>query len=232
MDVVLFDLDDTLYDQVTPFEKAFAKTVGPTDRLDVPRLFRMFRYYSDLLFEASVEGRLSVERMRVLRFQRACADSGIVISDEKAAAFQEAYAWNQYHAIEVTPAIRELLAWCAENVRMAIVTNGPSGHQRAKVRALGLEEWFPANRVLVSEDLGVAKPDAEMFLHAAHALDATVDDCVFVGDSPANDVAGANAAGMPVVWFDRRGISLVEGTTPTWTVTREEEILPLLKTLL
>ena len=138
MDAVLFDLDDTLYDQVTPFEKAFAKTVGPTDLLDVPELFRMFRHHSDLLFEASVDGRLSVERMRVLRFQRACAVSGIIVSDETAAAFQETYAWNLYHAIEVTRTIRELLAWCAENVRMAIVTNGPSGHQRAKVRALGL----------------------------------------------------------------------------------------------
>ena len=231
MDAVLFDLDDTLYDQVTPFEKAFAKTVGPTDLLDVPELFRMFRHHSDLLFEASVDGRLSVERMRVLRFQRACADSGIIVSDETAAAFQETYAWNQYHAIEVTPTINDLLAWCAENVRMAIVTNGPSKHQRAKVRALGLEKWFPADRVLVSEDLGVAKPDAEMFLRAARALGTAVDDCVFVGDSPANDVAGANAAGMPVVWFDRRGMPLVEGTAPTWTVTREEEILPLLKTL-
>ena len=70
-----------------------------------------------------------------------------------------------------------------------------------------------------------------MFLRAARALGTAVDDCVFVGDSPANDVAGANAAGMPVVWFDRRGIPLVEGTAPTWTVTREEEILPLLKSL-
>lgn len=78
MDAVLFDLDDTLYDQVTPFEKAFAKTVGPTDLLDVPELFRMFRHHSDLLFEASVDGRLSVERMRVLRFQ--CASRRLASS--------------------------------------------------------------------------------------------------------------------------------------------------------
>ena len=35
MDVVLFDLDDTLYDQVMPFEMAFSDVIGPVDGLGV-----------------------------------------------------------------------------------------------------------------------------------------------------------------------------------------------------
>lgn len=229
MDVVLFDLDDTLYDQVMPFERAFSDTIGPVDRPGVPKLFHAYKHHSEELFRASADGTLSTERMRVLRIQRTCADAGITIPDETAETFQRAYTWNQYHAITLTPAIRRLLAWCADNVRIGIVTNGPDAHQRAKVRALGLDEWFSPERVFVSGALGMAKPGAAIFRHTAAALGATAGDCVYVGDSPANDVAGACSAGMPVIWFDRRGNQLVGDARPTWTVAREEEILPLLQ---
>jgi len=231
VDVVLFDLDDTLYDQVMPFEKAFSDVIGPLDDLDASALFRAYRRHSDELFGASTDGTLTMERMHVLRIQRTCADSGIAVSDETAETFQRAYVWNQYHAIALTPAIRKLLTWCADNVRAGIVTNGPDAHQRAKMRALGLGEWFSPEKVFVSGALGMAKPDAKIFRHAAAALGAAASDCVYVGDSPTNDVAGACSAKMPVVWFDRRGNRLVAGTRPTWTVLREEEILPLLQAI-
>ena len=231
MDVVLFDLDDTLYDQVMPFEMAFSDVIGPVDGPGVSELFHAYKHHSEELFQASADGTLAIERMRILRIQRTCTDFGIVISSKTAEAFQQAYTWNQYHAITLTPAIRALLTWCADNVRIGIVTNGPDAHQRAKAHALSLEEWFSPERVFVSEALGMAKPGAAIFRHAAAALGATAGDCVYVGDSPTNDVAGACSAGMPVMWFDRRGNPLVAGARPTWTVSREEEILPLLQTI-
>ena len=53
MDAVLFDVDDTLYDQREPFERAFRQLFGETYEIDMERLFALSRKYSDEAFEHS-----------------------------------------------------------------------------------------------------------------------------------------------------------------------------------
>ncbi len=84
-------------------------------------------------------------------------------------------------------------------VRMGVVTNGPTDRQRRKLDALGLRDRFDA--VLISAELGVEKPDARIFAAATAQLGVDPRDCVFVGDNPEKDVAGAAAAGMRAVWL-------------------------------
>jgi FMN phosphatase YigB (HAD superfamily) len=59
--------------------------------------------------------------------------------------------------------------------------------------------------VVVSADLGVAKPDAAVFEHALEQLDIDRADAVMIGDSIAKDVDGALAAGLRAVWVNRTG---------------------------
>ena len=113
MDVVLFDLDDTLYDQVMPFEMAFSDVIGPVDGPGVSELFHAYKHHSEELFQASADGTLAIERMRILRIQRTCTDFGIFISSKTAEAFQQAYTWNQYHAIT----LRRPSARCSRGAR-------------------------------------------------------------------------------------------------------------------
>jgi putative hydrolase of the HAD superfamily len=48
----------------------------------------------------------------------------------------------------------------------------------------------------VSEEVGCAKPDAGIFLAACRGLGELPADCLFIGDDPQNDLAGATAAGL------------------------------------
>jgi putative hydrolase of the HAD superfamily len=64
-----------------------------------------------------------------------------------------------------------------------------------------LGDYFEA--VVVSADLGVAKPDATVFEHALSQLGATSDQAVMVGDSIAKDIDGALRAGLGAVWINR-----------------------------
>ncbi len=66
------------------------------------------------------------------------------------------------------------------------------------------ESVFDPQLVFFSFDLGVAKPDLSLFRCAVAALirdDIMPDDCVFVGDSPANDVAPAKQLGFRTVLY-------------------------------
>jgi putative hydrolase of the HAD superfamily len=92
---------------------------------------------------------------------------------------------------------------------LALVTNGASCLQRDKLAASGLGDYFDA--VVVSADLGVAKPDASVFTHARSQLRADREATTMVGDSLSRDVDGAIAAGLRAVWLNRSGRARPEG---------------------
>ena len=91
----------------------------------------------------------------------------------------------------------------AQGLRIGIVTNGPLLQQWRKLDMSGLLPLVDA--VCVSGQEGVHKPDPEIFRRAALRLGVACEDCVFVGDQVALDIAGAVAAGMHPVHIDVAG---------------------------
>jgi FMN phosphatase YigB (HAD superfamily) len=88
-------------------------------------------------------------------------------------------------------------------VPLALITNGPSDTQRGKLRVHGLEHWFEV--VVISGEVGVAKPNASVFDLALNQLLVERENVWHVGDSLTTDVAGAKAAGLTAVWINRSG---------------------------
>lgn len=86
-------------------------------------------------------------------------------------------------------------------IATALVTNSSRRAQLAKLETVGLESAFDA--VVISGELGLAKPDAGIFEAALDRLQLTSADAWHVGDSLSTDVAGAAAAGIFSVWLNR-----------------------------
>lgn len=86
-------------------------------------------------------------------------------------------------------------------IRWGIVTNG-SASQVRKVEQLGLVNR--ATCIVVSEEVGLRKPDPAIFQAAAARLGVAPSSILFVGDHPEADVIGAAQVGMPTAWV-RRG---------------------------
>ncbi len=87
--------------------------------------------------------------------------------------------------------------------RLAVVSNGDAIRQRVKVDAMGLEDAVDA--VLISGELGVRKPEAEIFTLAAEAVGATLDDAWMIGDDPTADIDGGWSIGARPIWVNRHG---------------------------
>ena len=71
MQTLFFDIDDTLYNQLEPYERAFEAVFGEKIRLDVSDLFRRSRKHSDISYQLLLEGKISSERMFIYRIQKA-----------------------------------------------------------------------------------------------------------------------------------------------------------------
>lgn len=102
-------------------------------------------------------------------------------------------------ALEPDPALQALLARLHARYPLALISNGTSRMQRAKLEKLELSHFF--SPVLISEEVGTKKPDRAIFARLLEAWPLAAQSIVFVGDHPTLDVLGARAAGLRPLWL-------------------------------
>jgi putative hydrolase of the HAD superfamily len=83
--------------------------------------------------------------------------------------------------------------------------------------------------VIISSDIGFAKPHERAFAAAVEALQVGKEEIVMVGDHPERDVVGAQDAGIPtVIWVDRTGAGAPPGFHPPHRVRHLGELSALI----
>jgi putative hydrolase of the HAD superfamily len=128
----------------------------------------------------------------------ALADQGVE-DHSLAEELGERFALERRARHEVFPDVEAALRELSTAYVLGVVSNGASCLQREKLRASGLGDYFKV--VVVSADVGVAKPDEAIFRRALTEIPA--GRAVVVGDSIEKDVRGALAAGLGAVWVNR-----------------------------
>jgi putative hydrolase of the HAD superfamily len=126
------------------------------------------------------------------------------VADPDAFIDAEHEAWRPAHAV-LGSAQALLDSLRSRGLKTGLVANSwpdPARLLRADVEAFGLADLLDV--IVFSEEVGVAKPSPEIFLHALGKLGVEPEDAVFVGDGLVNDVQGAAQVGMVSVqalWF-------------------------------
>lgn len=200
---ILFDVDDTLYDQTIPFKEAYREYFGAHPAVPAELIYPVTRKYSDQVYSQAMAEQITMEEMYIYRVQKAFEEFGIGITDEEALDFQKIYADRQRH-IHMSETMEEILDYCSEKAELGIITNGPSEHQWNKVKSLQVERWIPQINIFVSGDVGAEKPDRKLFEYAEHIMGLECAEIWFVGDAYELDVKGAVNAGWNAVWMNRR----------------------------
>lgn len=100
------------------------------------------------------------------------------------------------------PETTEILDVLQGTVRLVLATNGASDLQRLKLEASGLAGYF--DDVLVSADIGFAKPHPIFFENAIRLAGAGPEQIRMVGDNIRKDIGGAQEAGIRGIWVNRK----------------------------
>lgn len=130
--------------------------------------------------------------------------------------------WAQFcQSTHLNPGAREALACLQDRFKLGLVTNGDTDAQRGRLQATGLESFFDA--VIISDEVGCAKPNARIFALALEALGASAEETLFVGDSIEHDYVGAQNAGLDFCLYqpDAEAHPDVE---PKWRVSSLHEL--------
>lgn len=233
---VLFDVDDTLYDQTVPFKEAYAEYFGAEPAVPADVIYPVTRKYSDRVYSRAMAGEITMEEMYIYRVQKAFGEFDISITDKEALDFQKIYAGRQRH-IHMSPLMERILSFCSEKAELGIITNGPSAHQWNKVKSLRAERWVPHENIFVSADVGAEKPERKIFDCAKRGMGLEDTEVWFVGDAYPLDVVGALNAGWNAVWMNRRRRQMPEDAGKTGPgrvacVETEEELDGFIRELL
>ena len=207
MRAVLFDLDDTLFDH-QHCARASLQAVHDRHACLRGRSFEeVEQAHAGLLEELHHEvvlGRLDIDTARRERFRRLFLAVGERASEALVRDVATDYRRAYVAARRGVAGAAALLAHTRARAAVAIVSNNVLEEQQNKLRHCGLDTLIDA--LVVSEEEGISKPDPAIFMRALARVNGTPDSAVMVGDSWAADIAGARAAGIRAIWFNRHGL--------------------------
>ncbi|MBR0138414.1 MAG: HAD family hydrolase [Erysipelotrichaceae bacterium] len=230
MKTIFFDLDDTLYYRSDPFSKACGQMFGITDEAVLQKAFERVDYHGSGVFYQHEQGRITAEQMYIYRYVNGFADIGICLTDREALDFYECYQYHLDHLV-LSGKAAEVLDLCSSLFKeIGIITNGPSDHQRSKIKALQLDRWVKPEMIFISSETGSAKPDKGIFLTAQDISCQDAENLVMCGDSYKNDIAPVLELNWKTIYLNKRAFENPDADKADYCALRIEqlrEILPL-----
>lgn len=217
IDLVLFDLDDTLHDDTRAYQSAaeeVAREVAAEHGIDALSLKGAYILAAEGFWHRLSADALAVKLASVREELWNAALLGVGI-DDVALARRSAQHYNRYRKNYFTPfpgAIDMLRSLRSAGKRLGLLTNGFSETHREKIALLQIGELF--DEIFIADEVGMLKPDPLLFAHACRTMHIAPMYSAMVGDRYERDIRGALDAGLYAVWLNVRGESLPLGVPP------------------
>jgi putative hydrolase of the HAD superfamily len=203
--VIFFDIDETLIDQrraevvaARHFLRVYGHLLPPCS---VAAFCWRWRALREAHAPAFFAGRVSYQEQRRRRVRELFAGDALLDdaeADRRFALFLRHYrrGWRLFE--DVRPCLDSLAGH-----ELGIISNGSSEQQRRKLRRTGIRWHF--GTVVISEEVGAAKPSAAICRTACRRARCRPADAVYVGDRLDTDVRASQEVGMRAIWLNRTG---------------------------
>ncbi|GIU19476.1 dUMP phosphatase [Shewanella sp. c952] len=220
-DWILFDADETLFhfDAFKGLQLMFSRFNVDFSAED----FQQYQLVNKPLWVDYQDGKLTAKQLQNTRFEM-WAEKIKVSTQQLNSEFLTAMA----DICTLLPGAQELIDALTGRVNMGIITNGFTELQTVRLERVGLMDRF--SPLVISEQVGVAKPDIGIFDHAFAQMGQPKRDTVLmVGDNPHSDIQGGLNAGIDTCWLNRLGEDKPDNITPHYEVGSLIELQQLLK---
>ena len=200
-------MDDTIFDHVLTCQAALRALRRSEPLFRRRPLLEVRHEYLRLLDAVHTDilaGRTSVDAARIERFRRLAEFCGGSVSEVRARSLSRRYRAQYQRERRAVPGAVDLLTRLHGRSVVTIVTNNQVAEQEGKLDFLGIRPLV--DFLVVSEGVGVSKPDRRIFEIALERSDAGPEEAVMVGDSWPSDIVGARGAGIRAIWFNRFGL--------------------------
>ena len=212
---IFFDLDRTLWDFDAAAEVAFERIYEKYNlkSYGIPNAHEFHEVYHPLnerLWELYRADKITKDYLNRTRFVLPLEHYGIhdtTLADH----LSEDYVYWSPRIVRLVPGTMDLLDYLKPKYHLHLITNGFQEVQHTKLSGSGLEPYFET--LTVSEEVGVKKPNPEIFIYALQKAHASIEESLMIGDEMAVDIDGARAAGMDQLFFNPNKENVEGGRT-------------------
>ena len=217
---VLFDADNTLLD----FDRAqlicFKKVIEYYDLPFSEDTFQKYESINHVLWQMFEQGKIDKDSVQSLRFKKLFSYLNKIIDGAEANhIFQQELSKQS----ALMPFADEICKNLSKFTSLSIVTNGVGSTQHERIDNSMIKEYI--SNVVVSEEIGYAKPSYDFFKAAFRIIRIKPTDRVLiVGDSLSSDIQGGIKAGIDTCWFNYKIESLPTDMKVNYIITDLREL--------
>lgn len=217
---VLFDADETLFrfDAFQGLKLMFSRfNVDFTDQD-----YAEYQAVNQPLWVDYQDGRINAQQLQITRFELWAQRLGVT-----ACQINNAFLQAMADICDVLPGARELVNALTGKANMGIITNGFTQLQTVRLERTGMKDAF--STLVISEQVGIAKPDVGIFEYAFSQMNYPPKERILmVGDNPHSDILGGINAGIDTCWLNTTGAALPDGISPNYQVSSLNELQRIL----
>lgn len=223
-EVILFDMDDTLFDfkrsEETALQKTFLEFGLPGNAADYRPSYKEI---SSVLWTELEQGEMLLSELKVERFRRLFVKHRLEVNAEE---FGNRYLEYLGMGTHLKNGAAELCRNLGD-YRLAVLSNGFQGVQESRIQGSPLNNTF--EDIITSEKAGYQKPDPRIFDYAFSTLQIKDKTRVLiVGDSLTSDIQGGINYGIDTCWFNPGHRENDTDLVPTHEIKELTDLLKIL----
>jgi len=186
---LMFDFDNTLTDFHEASLLSFEQTFKDYELKYDPDYYKVYEKVNAKIWDQFERKLITTEDIRKQRFKLFFEE--IKLENIDGYEFNAQYLSNIVQFTTIRPEVVSLLKKLRQNYKLSIITNGLKEVQRARLDKCGITDLFDS--IIVSDEIGVAKPDKLFFDYTMKSISTKIDKnkILVIGDSLKSDIAGA-----------------------------------------
>ena len=201
---IFFDLDHTIWDfdknaEETLYELYHIYRLGDIGLPAAAIFIDTYTRNNHQLWAEYHTGKISKEELRETRFKRTFLELGLA-PELLPLSFEDDYVMLCPTKTNLFAHAHETLQYLAAKYALHLISNGFKESSEMKIAKTGIGRYF--TNVIISETVGVNKPDKAIFEHALALAGAEKSQSLMIGDSLEADVYGALNFGIDAIYFN------------------------------
>ena len=218
---LFFDLDNTIFDFNIASGISFNKTLSHFN-IHGENLYKIYKKYNSQIWHAFENKEIDSVTLRWKRFQLFLEHIDHLHLDPN--------AMNSYYLSQLVlnatpePGARALLDRFKGNKKLVVITNGLKEVQLPRMKEHNFYHYFDA--IVVSDEIGIAKPDTAYFDYAIKAAEVeNRSEVLVIGDSLNSDIRGGIQSNLDTCWYNPKGLKNETEYQATYEISHLEELI-------
>ena len=234
--LVLIDLDDTLFDYPKTEKTAFRNTFEELgffveSKLSNDKKEEIYEKIKDRYKDVNLQlwkdlekGAVDKDRLKVVRFEKIIEEFDLKYDPYE---MSELYLKKLGEGIFPFEATEKLCEYLHSKYKVGIVTNGIKEVQYSRIENSEIAKYI--DKIIISDEVGVNKPDKRIFEYAMNYFEIMdKSEVIMIGDSLGADIKGGQNAGIDTCWVNLRNNVNDTGIVPKYEVRKLEELFEIL----